>query len=60
MSNPALILGFSAASLVLMSAQAQEPAQLRLGIIGLNTSHVTAFTSGSTIPPTRTTFRVAG
>jgi len=44
MSYPALILGFSAATLALVSAQAQEPAQLRLGIIGLDTSHVTAFT----------------
>jgi predicted dehydrogenase len=46
MSNPALILGVSAASLALMSASAlaQEPAGLRLGMIGLDTSHVVAFT----------------
>jgi hypothetical protein len=44
MSNPALILGLSAASLTLMSAHAQEPVELRLGMIGLDTAHVVAFT----------------
>ncbi len=46
MSNPVLNLGAVAASLALMPLHAQEPQSqtLRIGMIGLDTSHVPAFT----------------
>lgn len=44
MSNPALNLGLATVTLALMPLQAQDTPPIRIGMIGLDTSHVMAFT----------------